>query len=85
MDVLCQNMGFKLDYVDPMKFDTLLTAVSAGDQIDAAAASITITTEREKTVDFTDPYLDSNQSIVVKNGSALTGQNDFKSGMVIGV
>lgn len=84
MQAVCDRMGIELNYTDPMQFDTLLTAVSTN-QIDAAAASITITPEREEIVDFSDPYLDSNQSIVVLASSGIASRSDIASGMIVGV
>lgn len=48
----------------PMRFDELLPALAAG-WGDIAAAGLTITPEREAIVDFTEPYLDGVQEIVV--------------------
>lgn len=85
MNALCEKMGLTCKYLDPLKFDTLIPLVASNAKIDAAAASITITDEREEEVDFTDPYLDSNQSIVVLNTSAIQSEDDIVSGMTVGV
>lgn len=48
----------------PMQFDELLPALAAG-WGDIAAAGLKITPEREAVVDFTDPYLDGVNEIIV--------------------
>ncbi|WP_369377636.1 transporter substrate-binding domain-containing protein [Lactiplantibacillus plantarum] len=55
--------------------------------IDAIIATMTITPEREKQVDFTNSYFDAGQSLLVKKGSAIKLVKDLnKSGTkVLGV
>lgn len=55
--------------------------------IDAIIATMTITPEREKQVDFTNSYFDAGQSLLVKKGSAIKSIKDLnKSGTkVLGV
>lgn len=57
LELSVTNSGF-----DPI---TSGSAFAAGD-CDLAAASITITEEREQSVDFTDPYFQADQSLLVK-------------------
>ncbi|MCF6515895.1 transporter substrate-binding domain-containing protein [Lactobacillus sp. S2-2] len=45
--------------------------------IDAVAATMTITPERKKILDFTKPYFGAGQSILVKKGSSIKGINDL--------
>ena len=42
-----------------------------------AASAITITEEREAAIDFTSPYFDADQSLLVKADSGYTSLNDF--------
>lgn len=46
------------------------TALAAG-ACDVAASAMTITPEREENVDFTDPYFDADQSLLVKGDSGI--------------
>jgi polar amino acid transport system substrate-binding protein len=62
------NSGF-----DPI---TTGTAFAAG-QCDIAAASITINEEREKAVDFTQPYFDADQSLLAKTDSGIASLGDL--------
>ncbi|MBW3562324.1 MAG: transporter substrate-binding domain-containing protein [Actinobacteria bacterium] len=52
-------------------------AAFASDQCDVAAASITITEEREQNVDFTDPYFEADQSLLVKKDSGFSSLEDL--------
>lgn len=58
-------------------------ALEAGD-CDIAAASITITAEREESIDFTDGYFTADQSLLVSDASGLGSLTDF-SGKNLGV
>jgi polar amino acid transport system substrate-binding protein len=49
------------------------------DQCDIAAASITITEEREENIDFSDPYFSGEQSLLVKADSGITTWEDLTS------
>lgn len=52
--------------------------------IDAIMATMTITPQREKQVDFTNSYFDAGQSLLVKKGSPVKNINDLnKPGQVI--
>jgi polar amino acid transport system substrate-binding protein len=53
-------------------------------QCDVAAAGITITAERKKNVDFSDPYFDATQALLVRKGSDIPNLAGAK-GKKIGV
>ncbi|MFD0703574.1 amino acid ABC transporter substrate-binding protein [Slackia equolifaciens] len=83
MTAIAEQMGLEINYLPTMKFDALVPAIAAGGTADVSAAGITITPDREAEVDFSDPIMDSNQCIVVKKGSDITGSADL-SGKTIG-
>ena len=56
--------GAKLEVVD-MAFDSLIPAL-ASDAIDFIAAGMSVTEERKKNVDFSVPYFESEQVIIIK-------------------
>lgn len=56
--------GRSLEIVD-MSFDSLIPALSSG-AIDFIAAGMSVTEERRKNVDFSQPYFTSNQVIIVR-------------------
>ncbi len=49
-------------------------------KIDAVVATMTITEERKKEVDFTDVYFEAGQSLLVKKGSKIKSVEDLKKG-----
>ena len=53
--------------VTKQPFDSILVAVGAG-TCDVVASAVTITDERKKVVNFTEPYFSSDQGILVKAG-----------------
>ena len=69
MQEIAKRLGLELNYLDPQNFDSLMTQVNAGNTMDCAVSSITITDERAELVDFSDSYYDSNQAIVIMKGA----------------
>lgn len=51
--------------------------------INAIIATMTISEERKKQVDFSDVYFDAGQSLLVKKGSEITDVNSIKPGTTI--
>lgn len=72
---LCDRLGMSLNVQD-MEFDSIITAVSAG-KADVGMAGMTVTKERLKNIDFTDPYTTSKQVIVVPNDASSHSGYDF--------
>jgi polar amino acid transport system substrate-binding protein len=52
-------------------------SVFAANQCDLAASAITITDERKQSVNFSDPYFDADQSLLVKADSGITSLDDL--------
>lgn len=70
--------------VQDTSFDTIFRDLAQG-KFDMVASATTITPEREKTVDFTNPYyLPSAQAIVVTKGSDIQSEADLQ-GKTVGV
>lgn len=69
--------------VQTSAFDTIFTSLAAG-KFDAVVSAVTIKEERKKTVDFTDPYFDSDQSLSVRSEDAesITGVDDLADKIV---
>ncbi|WP_110927926.1 transporter substrate-binding domain-containing protein [Bacillus massiliglaciei] len=63
---------------------TRMPLLNNGD-IDAIVATMTITDERKKEVDFTDVYFDAGQSLLVKKGSKVKSIEDLKGVKVLAV
>ena len=62
-------------------FDTIFRNLAQG-KFDMVASAATITPEREKTVDFSDPYFPADQSLMVKRGSDIKTVDDLDGKMV---
>lgn len=58
---------------------TRIPMLNNGD-VDAVVATMTITDERKKEVDFTDVYFQAGQSLLVKKDSKIKGIEDLKKG-----
>lgn len=92
-----QIVGFDIDLINAIakdqKFDIevkntawdgIFAGLEAG-QYDAILSSVTITDERKKKYDFSDPYFNANQGIVVRaDDSAIKTEKDL-AGKTVGV
>lgn len=84
MDEISKGLGLDLEIVD-VGFDGLQSGASlAAGQCDIGASAMTITEEREANLDFSDPYYDSKQSLLVPSDSDITTIDDL-SGASVGV
>ena len=54
--------------IEDMEFDSIITAVQGG-KADIGVAGMTITEDRLKNINFSDPYTTSKQVIIVRNGN----------------
>lgn len=83
MGAIAQKLGLQMDFKTEI-FDTLIPTLKAGGKFDIIASSMTITDERKKEIDFSDPYIDSNQSIAVMKSAGIKTRADL-AGKKIGV
>lgn len=67
------DQGYTVEVRD-IGFDSLIPALQAG-TIDVIAAAMTITDARKLEVDFSNPYYDANQSVLVKIDSGVNITN----------
>lgn len=67
----------------PIDWDAKEMELSTG-KIDCIWNGFTITEERKEALEFTEPYLDNNQSLVVKAGSGINSLADM-AGRTVGV
>jgi polar amino acid transport system substrate-binding protein len=82
MNAIGKELGLKVVF-QTENFDTIIASV-VGHKFDVIASGMTITAEREKTISFSDPYFDSNQSIAVLKASGITTETQL-FGKKIGV
>ena len=80
MRAIADELGLELR-VSNTGFDPITSglAMEAGD-CDIAAASITITAEREENIDFSDPYFTADQSLLVTKASGIKDLAGFAGG-----
>lgn len=72
LEVTYQNTGFNAIFRD-----------TANGLFDTAAAASTITEEREEVVDFTEPYYEAQQALLVTSDSDIASVEDL-SGVIVG-
>jgi ABC-type amino acid transport substrate-binding protein len=81
MEAIAGKIGRTAEFQDT-SFETIFRDVAQG-KFEAVISAATITPEREKAVAFSDPYYASEQAILVKEGSEITGLADL-SGKTVG-
>jgi ABC-type amino acid transport substrate-binding protein len=79
---VAQRIGLEVEVKD-LPFDALLTGQGSG-RYDVAIAATTITPEREKKVDFSDPYFNAEQSLLVRKDGDIKSIDDVTSDTIIG-
>lgn len=63
------DQGYTVEVQD-MAFDSLVASLQAG-KIDVIAAGMSIEPGREEEIDFSDPYFEADQSVLIKTGSGI--------------
>ena len=82
MNEIASRLGIEVEFVNT-PFDTIFTQL-AGGEFDAIISAITITDERDETIDFSDSYFAANQALAVAEGSDIGGVADI-GGLQVGV
>lgn len=68
--------GFKAE-IKNTAWDGIFAGLPMG-KYDAISSSVSITDERKKSMDFSDPYFEVKQGVVVKEGAAVKAEADLK-------
>ena len=76
-----EKLGVEVQ-VENMEFASLVTSI--GSKIDVAIAGMTVTDERKESVDFSDPYYEAVQYVILPEGSEIATADDLV-GKTIGV
>ncbi|MCL6604092.1 MAG: basic amino acid ABC transporter substrate-binding protein [Paenibacillus sp.] len=72
-----------MDYeVKNTGWDTMLSSVKQGTEYQAGLSSVSITDERKETYDYSIPYFESTNMIMVKEGSPIKSALDLKDKIV---
>lgn len=64
LQAIADKLGMELQ-IEDMEFDSIITAVQSG-KASVGAAGMTVTEDRLKNIDFTDPYTTATQVIIVR-------------------
>jgi ABC-type amino acid transport substrate-binding protein len=76
MEAIAEKIGRKAEFHDT-SFETIFRDVGQG-KFEAAMSAATITEEREKAVDFSNPYYLSEQAVLVKEGSPIKSLEELE-------
>ena len=79
---IAKKLGLTLK-INDVAFDSLTTELQSN-KCDFVAAGMTADEDRKKNVDFSDPYFDASQAIIVQKGSAIQSRTDL-NGKTVGV
>ncbi|MCL6735298.1 basic amino acid ABC transporter substrate-binding protein [Streptomyces neyagawaensis] len=78
IDLVAKDLGVKQDILDT-PFENFKTgAFLNSGECDLAAAGMTITDERKKNVDFSDPYFDATQAVLADKDAGISSFADLK-------
>ncbi len=72
---IAKDLDLKLNVQDTA-FDTIFTDTAQG-KFDMAASAATITSERQQTVNFSDPYFEDQQALIVSSDSDIATIKDL--------
>ncbi len=79
---IADKLGMELR-IDDMAFDSTLVALQSG-QADIVMAGMTVTPDRQENVNFSEPYAEGHQVIIVTEDSEIASSDDL-AGKKIGV
>jgi ABC-type amino acid transport substrate-binding protein len=80
MNEIARRAGFEVRY-ENVQFDSILRGLDA-DLFDASISAMSITTEREKQLDFSDPYFNADQALLVESDSKIKAIEDLSEATV---
>jgi polar amino acid transport system substrate-binding protein len=84
VDLIAAKLGVQQQIID-MPFDNIQSgAAFDSGQCDLGAAAMTITEERKQNIDFSDPYFEATQALLVQEASGITGPEQL-AGKKVGV
>ncbi|MDO1510305.1 MULTISPECIES: basic amino acid ABC transporter substrate-binding protein [unclassified Neisseria] len=83
VNALAKAGNFKVEYKH-QPWDSLFPGLSNGDA-DILASAVTITDERKQTMDFSEPYFEITQVILVPKGKDINSVEDLKQVKKVGV
>lgn len=75
MEEIGARLGLEVEWVDAA-FDTIIAQLVGG-EFDALISAMTITEERAQEIDFSDPYFEATQALLVGPASDIAGVDDL--------
>ena len=82
LKAIADDQGFKVNF-QPLGFNSSIQGVISN-QLDGMIAGMSITEERKKTFDFSDPYFDSGIQMAVKKDNATVSNYEDLAGQTVG-
>ena len=73
---IAKRLGLTCEYLEPQVFDDIIPLIKKGGTADIGVSAFSITDDRRKEIDFTDPYLDSGLAIAVKKTLGIVGTEE---------
>ena len=67
-EAIVARTDYEFGGFETFEFDSLIPALQDGN-IDLIAAAMTITEDRDEQIDFSDPYYEANQAVLVRSGA----------------
>jgi ABC-type amino acid transport substrate-binding protein len=80
MNEIAKRAGFEVEY-ENVQFDSILRGLDA-ELFDAAISAMTITKEREQQIEFSEPYFNADQALLVKSNSEVQTVGDLADAQV---
>ena len=82
-NAICEKLAMECVWVE-QPFDSLIPGLLAR-KFDLAHSAITVTEERKKTIDFTDPLYEVTSQLVAAKGSDISDSDESLKGKTVGV
>ncbi len=82
LEAIGEYLGVEIKLHD-MDFNTIIASIQSG-KIDGGAAGFTITEERKKSVNFTEPFAKTSQVVITRTDSDIDELDDLNDGAKIG-
>ena len=67
-EAIVARTDYEFGGFETFEFDSLIPALQDGN-IDLVAAAVTVTEDRDEQIDFSDPYYEANQAVLVRSGA----------------
>jgi ABC-type amino acid transport substrate-binding protein len=80
MNAIAKKANLEVEY-ENVRFDSIIQGLG-NNQYDAAISAMTINAQREKQIDFSDPYFNADQSLLVQSDSDIQSTDDLADATV---